>query len=167
MSTKKDYSPEEWNVISGAPLAAGLFITLSDVSDPAGIAKEALAVGKAIRHSSQRDVPEIVKALAEGMRSCSERPALPDVATGDRMDTKAALIGAIRTAVGAVERKSPGEVEAYKTLLASVAAKVSQASKEKGFLGIDKTLVSSDEQEALRQLADVLAATLRRGAARS
>jgi hypothetical protein len=155
MSTKNDYSAEEWKAISGAPVAAGLFITLSDASGPVGIAKEALAVGKAITESAAGDAPEIVKALAETVKS-GERPELPDVPTGDRAKTKDALIGAIRTAVGAVERKSPREVEAYKTWLASVATKVSHASKEGGFLGIGGTRVSSDEQEALNQLAEVL-----------
>ena len=156
MSTKTDYSVDEWKAISGAPVAAGLFITLSDPSGPVGIAKEALAVGKAITDSAAGDAPEIVKSLAEIVKSGAGRPELPDVPAGDRAKTKDALIGAIRAAVGAIERKSPGEVEAYKTWLASVAAKVSQASKEGGFVGIGGTRVSSDEQQALNQLADIL-----------
>jgi hypothetical protein len=156
MSNKANYSAEEWKAISAAPVAAGLLITLSDASGPLGIAKEAMAVGKAITDSARDDAPEIVKALAETVKSGGERPELPVVPTGDRAQTKAALIGAIKTAVGAVERKSPGEVAAYKTWLASVAEKVSQASKEGGFLGIGGTVVSRDEQEGLKQLADAL-----------
>ena len=156
MSTKTDYSTDEWKAISGAPVAAGLFVTLSDASGPVGIAKEALAVGKAITDSATGDAPEVVKSLAESVKSGGERPELPDVPTGDPAKTKDALIGAIRAGIGAVERKSPDEADAYKTWLASVAARVSQASKEGGFLGIGGTRVSSDEQEALNQLADVL-----------
>jgi hypothetical protein len=37
-----------------------------------------------------------------------------------------------------------------------VAEKVSQASKEGGFLGIGGTVVSREEQEGLKQLADAL-----------
>lgn len=156
MSKKTDYSPEEWKAISGAPVAAGLLITLSDASGPVGIAKEAMAVGKAITESAVGDAPEIVKDLAENVKSGSGRPEVPDVPAGDRTQTKDALIGAIKTAVHAVEAKSPGEAEGFKTWLASVAAKVSHASKEGGFLGFGGTAVSSDEEEALRQLADVL-----------
>jgi hypothetical protein len=156
MSTKTDYSADEWKAISGAPVAAGLFITLSDASGPVGIAKEALAAGKAITDSAVGDAPEILKALAEVVKSGGGRPELPEVPTGDRAKTKDALIGTIRAAVSAVERKSPGEVEAYKACLASVAAKVSQASKEGGFLGIGGTRVSVDEQEALNELARIL-----------
>jgi hypothetical protein len=157
MSTKTDYSADEWKAISAAPVAAGLFITLSDASGPIGIAKEAIAVGKAITEAAQGDAPEIVKSLAESVRTGGGRPELPDLTTGDRAQTKDAVIGAIRKAVGAVERQSPNEVEAYKTWLAAVAAKVAHASKEGGFLGIGGTLVSRDEQEALNQLANVLA----------
>jgi hypothetical protein len=69
MSNKANYSAEEWKAISAAPVAAGLLITLSDASGPVGIAKEAMAVGKAITDSARGDAPEIVKALAETVKS--------------------------------------------------------------------------------------------------
>ena len=161
MSTKTDYSADEWKAISGAPVAAGLFVTLSDASGPVGIAKEAIAVGKAITESAQGDAPEIVKSLAESVKTGGGRPELPDVPTGDRAQVKDAVIGAIRKAVEAVERKSPNEVEGFKVWLTSVAVKVSQASKEGGFLGIGGTVVSAQEQEALTTLAGVLGVTAR------
>jgi len=156
MSTKADYSAEEWKAIASAPVAAGLVITLSDVSDPVGIAKEAMAVGRAISASTLSDKPEIVRSLVESVKTGNGRPELPELPTGDRAQTKDAVIGAIRNAVEAVQRRSPGEVEAYKVWLASVAAKVSQASKNGGLFGVGGTLVSAQEQEALSRLTDVL-----------
>jgi hypothetical protein len=156
MSQKHDYSEAEWKAISAAPVAAGLFITLSDASGPVGIAKEAMAVGKAITDSASGDAPEIVKSLAESVKSGGGRPELPDVPHGDRARTKEALIGVIMSAVGALKTKSPAEVDSYKRWLAAVATKVAQASKEGGFLGFGGTLVSGEEQEALRQLSDIL-----------
>jgi hypothetical protein len=157
MSTKTDYSVAEWKAISGAPVAAGLFLTLADAGGPAGVAKEAMAVGRAIARSALGDAPEIVRALAESVKGGGGRPELPDLPTGDRTQTKNALIGAVKTAVRAVENKSPSEVEGYKTWLAAVAAKVSQASKEGGFVGVGGALLSREEEEALKQLATVLA----------
>jgi hypothetical protein len=156
MSTKNDYNAEEWKAIAAAPVVAGLFITVSDLSGPVGIAKEGIAVGRAITESVSGDAPEIVKALAESVKSAGGRPELPDLPRGDRAQTRDALIGALQKAVGAVERKSPVEAEAYKNWLASVATKVSQASKEGGFLGFGGTLVSDEEQQALKRLAEVL-----------
>ncbi len=155
MSTKADYTAEEWKVIAGASVAAGMFVTLADASGPVGIAKEAMAVSQAIAQAATGDAPEIVKALAENLKS-GERPRLPDLPMGDRAQTKLALIGAITTAVRTVENKSPHEVQGFKHWLASVAAKVSQASKEGTILGFGGTLVSREEEEALQELAHVL-----------
>jgi hypothetical protein len=156
MSTKSDYSPEEWRAISGAPVAAGLLVALADRSGPVGIAQEAMAAGKAIARSASGEGPEIMKSLAESMKNSDGRPDLADVPTGDRAQTKSALIGAIKLAVRTVQTKSPGEVEVYKAWLASVAARMSQTSKEGGFLGFGGSSVSSHEEEALSQLAEVL-----------
>jgi hypothetical protein len=161
MSTKIDYSAEEWKAISGAPVAAGMFITLSDASGLVGIAKEAMAVGTAISQSASGDAPEIVKALAENVKRGGGRPEMPDVPAGDRAQAKLALIGAIQTAVRAVERKSPGEADGYKTWLKSVAARVAHAAKEGGFFGVGGTLVSKEEEEALSQLTEILGTSRR------
>lgn len=166
MSTKNDYSEAEWKAISAAPAAAGLLITRADVSGPVGIAKEAAAVGKAISESALGDAPEIVKTLAESVKRGGGRPELPDLPTADRTQTTRTLIGVVRTAVGAVQTKSPSETESYKTWLASVAARVSQASKAGGLIGLSGTQFSTNEQEALAQLADVLGVSASTTAAR-
>ncbi len=161
MSTRTNYSDEEWKAISGSPVAAGLLITLADASGPAGIAKEALAVGRTITESATGEAPEIVRALAEDVKSRGGRPDLPELPSGDRMQTKNALIGLITTAVHAVERTSPAEADAYKQWLASLASKVAQASKEGGFLGFGGIVVSPEEGAALKQLDEVLGITSR------
>jgi len=156
MSTRQDYNESEWKAISSAPLAAGMLITLSDASGPIGIAKEAMAVSKAISESATGDAPEVVKSLAESARTWGGRPAMPQIPRGDREQAKHALIGAINAAVDAVETKSPAEVESYKTWLASVALRVAHAAKEGGFLGMGGTPVSAEEQAAVEQLAALL-----------
>jgi hypothetical protein len=165
MSTKNDYSADEWKLIAGAPVAAGLLVTLADASGPVGLVKEAMAVSKAITDSAQGDAPEIVKSLAEVVKSAGGRQELPDVPTGDRAATKNALTTALKGAVSAVERKSPGEVDAFKKWLVSVAGKVAEASKEGGFLGFGGTQVSADEEQAIKQLAEMLGTVARRSGA--
>jgi hypothetical protein len=155
MSTQQDYNEAEWKAISSAPLAAGLLITLSDASGPIGLAKEALAISRAISESAT-GAPEVVKSVAESAKTWGGRPTMPDIPRGDRQQAKDALIGAINAAVGAVEAKSPAEVEKYKTWLASVAVRVAHASKEGGFLGVGGTPVSAEEQAAVEQLAAML-----------
>jgi hypothetical protein len=167
MSTKSDYSAEEWKAISGAPVAAGLFIALSEMSDPLGIAREAMVVGRAIAASARGDPPEIVKSLAESVTVDGGHAQLPDLSAGDCAQTRAALISAVANAVEAVARRSPGEVEAFKACLASVAARVVQASKNAGASGLGGTVVSRQQQEAVARLADVLGVDAHRRAARA
>src|SRR5262245_37559123 len=119
MSTKNDYNDTEWRAISAAPVAAGLLITLSDASGPVGVAKEAMAVGRAISDSAAGDAPEIVKALAESVKAGGGRPTLPDVPAGNREQTKEALASVLKAAAGALQSKSPGEVRRYKEWLVS------------------------------------------------
>jgi hypothetical protein len=156
MSTKAHYSEAEWKAISSAPAAASLFITLGDPNRPTGFAKEALAVGQAIARTASGDAPEFVRALAAHVRKKGGLPELPDVPSGDRAQTQSALLDGLRTAVRAVESQSPGEVEAYKTWLASVTAKVAQPSTACGRVGVGGILVCPAGQEALRQLAAIL-----------
>ena len=155
MSTKQNYTEAEWKAISSAPVAAGLLITVADASGPIGIAKEATAVGKAISDSASSSTSEIVRSLAESVKS-EGRPSMPDVPGGNRGVKELALIDVIKNAVNAVQAKSPTEVDAYKAWLASVAVKVAAASKEGTFLGFGGTLVSEKEELALRRLAEVL-----------
>ena len=155
MSTKNDYSSAEWKAIASAPVAAGLFITMSDTSGPIGLVKEAMAVGKAITEAAQAGAPEIIRAVAASVKD-SGRPETPDIPMGSRTQSKEALTNTIRSAVDAVERHSPSEAQAYKTWLATVAKRVAEASKEGGFLNMGGTLVSSKEEEALKELTQVL-----------
>ena len=79
MSTKDDFSADDSKAVSGAPVPAGVFITLSDPSGRVGIAKEATAVGKAITDSATGEAPEVVKSLADSVKSGASRPELTDV----------------------------------------------------------------------------------------
>jgi hypothetical protein len=156
MSTRNDYGADQWKAIAGAPVAAGLLMTLADPSGVMGITKEALAAGRAISDSAGAETPEVVRSIAESVKSAGGRPELPDVPRGDRAKTTEALLAVIKTAVAAVETKSPAEAAPFKTWLVSVATKVAHASKEGGFLGFGGTQVSEDEQAALKSLADTL-----------
>src|SRR5690606_33196875 len=121
-----------------------------------GIAKEAMAVSRAIADSATGDAPQVVKSVAESARTWGGRPSMPEIPRGDREQAKAALMGTINSAVDAVQTKSPAEVESYKTWLASVAVRVAHASKEGTFLGVGGTAVSAEEQAAVDQLAAML-----------
>ena len=59
------------------------------------------------------------------------------------------LLDIVKAGAAAVAAKSPGELQAYKSTILSVAQASAEASKEGGFLGIGGTLVSKEEQAAI------------------
>lgn len=157
MATQTDFGADEWKAIVGAPVAAGLLITMADVSGPVGIAKEAMAVSKAIAETSTTASVDVVKAIGESVKAAGrlETPALPS----DKTAVKAALIDIVRRGVAAVAAKSPGEADGYKRFVLEVAKKSAEASKEGGFLGIGGTQVSDAESAALKELSAALGVT--------
>ncbi len=160
MSTRNDYSADEWKAISAAPTAAGLVFVLSDVRGEIGATPDTPVVASAIVQSTWSGAPEIVTVLIENVKSGTGGPDLPELPRSDRAHAKEALIGTVRTAVGAIQRKSPAEAELFKAWLASVAARVCHASQPRGA----GTHVSRDKQDTIDRLAVVLGVS---GATRS
>ncbi len=155
MSKQTDYTTEEWKTISAAPVMAGLLVSVSDMSGPVGLAKEAMAVSKAVTESAASTSNELIKAVAEGIRTMGGKPEMPKL-PGDREGVRNMLIGGCRQAAAVVAQKSPVEAEEYKRWLVSLAQKTSQASKEGGFLGIGGTVVSEAESSAVAELSSAL-----------
>ena len=153
MSKQTDYTPEEWKIISAAPVMAGLLITTSDLSGPIGAAKEAYAVVKGVTDVSS-ECNELIKAVAEGIK-LQGKPDLPNL-PHDRENLRAALIEGCKRAVAVITQKSPAEADEYKRWLTSLAQSTSEASKEGGFLGFGGTLVSEKETAALKELNSAL-----------
>lgn len=157
MSTKNDYTADEWKAITAAPFLAGLFVSMSDLSGIGGLTKEALAVGRVLNDGASSG-PEVVKSLAESLKAAgfSGRPELPQLPTGDQAARRLALVQHIQNASSVIAAKSPAEAEAYKTWLLGAAKTVAEAAKEGGFLGFGGTRVSQDEQTALNELSTAL-----------
>jgi lipid-binding SYLF domain-containing protein len=156
MSSRDDYSVDDWKAISTAPAAAGLAILLSDRARSIGIAEALVIVGEVIGHSALRDVPEIVKVLVESIRRQNGRPDRPELSTGHREEAMTALIGIVQAAVHAVATQSPAEGEPFKTWLAAVAARAFHAAEAKALSGANFTSASHPDQQTIDRLADVL-----------
>jgi hypothetical protein len=155
MSKQTDYTPEEWKTIAAAPMMAGLVVSASDLSGPIGTMKEALAVAKGVTETAESTSSELIKALAEGMKTWSGRPEIPELPR-DRGAVRTALIDGCKRAAATVTQKSPAEAEEYKRWLVSLARKTAEAAKEGGFLGIGGARVSEAENTAINELASAL-----------
>ena len=60
MSKQTDYGSEEWKLISAAPVMAGLLVSVSDISSPIGMAKEAIAVVKGVNETAAGTANELM-----------------------------------------------------------------------------------------------------------
>src|SRR6476619_4950016 len=79
MSNQNDYSAEEWLTVSSAPIMAGLLVSLSDVSGPIGMAKEALAVVRAVTESASGGANELLTSIAASWKAQVTKPQLPEL----------------------------------------------------------------------------------------
>jgi hypothetical protein len=158
MATKADFTPDEWKSISAAPFLAGLYISTADPSGLLGMAKEGMAAGRAISDSGASATSEIVKSIVESLKASgfSGRPELPDIPRRDPAAARAAIAEHLKKATATVTAKAPAEAEAFKTWLMAAARQTAEAAKEGGFLGIGGTVVSDQEQAALKELASTL-----------
>jgi hypothetical protein len=65
MTTKADYTPEEWATLSQAPIMATMAIVAADMSGPIGLVKEITATVKTLQETAASTTAgELVKAIA-------------------------------------------------------------------------------------------------------
>ncbi len=153
MATQSDFTPEEWKSLIAGPMAAGMYVSLSQLSGPIGLVEESYAVAKEVLRATHSP-NELVRAVAEAARTSGRHvlPAMP----GDRQKARGLLLDSVRSAKAAVGGKAPGDAEAYGAWLYAVAEKTAAAAKEGGFLGIGGTAVTDAEKAALVELATAL-----------
>ena len=78
MTTKADYTDEEWTRLERAPLVAGMAITFADPGGPIEAVKESLASVKTITETAKTGSgTELVDALAKRCRGEGAAPGEP------------------------------------------------------------------------------------------
>jgi hypothetical protein len=159
MAGKDEFTPDEWGLLLKSPMYAGLVVVAADPSGPIGIVKEMFAMGKLVAETKARpDADVLVAALVGDLatREGAER-AKPAEIQGKKPDEARAWALEQLTQVAALlDRKAPGDASGFKQWLQEVAARVANASKEGGFLGIGGERVSAEEQQALAATAAAL-----------
>ena len=158
MTTKADFSPEEWQVLLQAPGAAGMYIMMADRNFVIGSMKEALAVSAGILKREKQDNSELLASLLaefrdrEGMKQARLKFEHKDTETVQRR-----TLDVLRQAAEILERKAtPEESAEIRQWLHELAVRAAAAAREGGFLGIGGTRVSDDEKAALRRIAWIL-----------
>jgi hypothetical protein len=183
MTTKADYTAEEWAAVREAPALVGFAVIASDPNSPLGIAKELVALVEAERAVDAQDsTNELIRAVLADLGLPTEdapEPRTPgaqgdtphatpqpadataqakDVARpkdlAQAKDDALALCGQVAAILAA---KAPAtEADGYKHWLLAIARRVAEAAKEEGVFGIGSAWVSQQEVAMLAELADAL-----------
>jgi hypothetical protein len=123
---------------------------MADRSGPIGAAKEISAAAGVIDDAKKHASPTSVLNLAFETELSTD-----ELVKYAKSKSSTDAIAIVRQAIELVDRNSPADGPNYRQLVADVATKVANASKEGGILGFGGTLVSEGEQNALDQINSV------------
>ena len=156
MTTKADYTDEEWRVLRRAPLVAGLAISLADPGGPIEVTKETLAALKAARNPPSDD--ELLVAVSQDLNDqirTHEKP-MDELEIRGRTARKQ-VVEELSTVNGILAAKAtPEEAASFRLWLVQAAEGTAEAAKEGGVFGIGATQVSKRESAMLEEIRRIL-----------
>ena len=120
MTTKTDFTQEEWEALQKGVTGAGFLTALSDRSF-FDTFKEAGALARHLREARENASSELIRELAETSGTgfgFTDSPA----------EIESETLAALRTATQALETKAPEELDAYRSLVLEVAESVGNAA---------------------------------------
>jgi hypothetical protein len=148
VTTKADFTEEEWKAVLEAPPSAGMIVI---ASDRGGSIRESFSMAKAYtearkEHGESELLDELVTAKPEMDHTRFHSPE----------ELKEASLKHIRDAVELLKAKAtPEELEEYKKFIVGLANRVAEARKE-GFMGLSGDRVSDDEKAAIAEVESAL-----------
>src|SRR5690348_14356964 len=92
MSTKSDFSADEWDLLRTAPLMSSILVVSASPSGPVGLIQESAATSKMILGASDSAKTPLLKSLAEDMKSSMSIPKAPPGATPEAIQGAATEI---------------------------------------------------------------------------
>ncbi len=121
MTTKADFTPEEWELVREGPPTAGLVALMAESG---GTFRESWAMAKAYTEARKaHGESELLDALV------AEKPDLKRYKTAEEAEGRG--LGRLTEAVALLEQKATSEeVESYKKFALDVARRVAEAHKE-------------------------------------
>jgi hypothetical protein len=141
MTSKADFSEEEWNIVREGPPSAGMMVL---IASKGGSFRETWALAKTYAEARQRHgESELLDELV------SDKPDMPRFHSPEEAEEQG--LERVRQAVALIQEKAPGDVESYKAFVREVARRVAEAHEEEG------EPISAEEQEAIAKIESALA----------
>ena len=158
MTTKADFTEEEWARLERAPMVAGMAISLADPGGPIELMKESMGTVKTVVESAKPGGDaELVESVSTSVAEKAQKRENP---MGDfKPKAGEEIIDELRAANKLVtEKASPEEAEAFRNWLLKAAQGSADAAKEGGFMGIGAEQVSEREEKMLAKLREAMSA---------
>jgi hypothetical protein len=120
MTTKTEFTQEEWEALQKGVTGAGFLMAVSDRSFFDSF-KEAGALARHLTEARKSGSSELIRELAEARGTGFGLTSSPDEIERETLE-------ALRKAVQVLEEKSPEEVDAYRNFVLEVAESVGNAA---------------------------------------
>jgi hypothetical protein len=155
MTSKTDFTDQEWERVRRAPFIAGLAVSLADPGGPIEAIKETSATLKTVLAAEGGEHGELAQAIARDVRG--EKKPLGGFRPGKGATAGVEILEEIGAAGRLVtEKAAPEEAEAFRAWMLAIAQEAADAAKEGGFMGFHAERVSAGEQRMLDSLRGVL-----------
>ena len=157
MTTKDDFTDEEWTRIVRAPFVAGLAITLADPGGPIEAAKETMATMKSATNPPSRE--QLLAEVALEVQGMVQQHRHPLKGYKPTKDTAPGLqvLDELREVQAVVAAKATAEeATAFGGWLVASAQAAADAAKEGGFMGFRAQQVSEREQDMLDRVTEAV-----------
>ena len=149
MTSRKDFTDEEWTRIRRAPLVAGVAISIADPGGPIEMAKETMATLRSATLPPSQE--ELLASVALDVQALTQHKKNPlgefKPRGGQQVLEELRAVNELVTA-----KATPQEAEAFRRWLLVAAQAAADAGKEGGFMGFGAERVSAGEQRMLEQV---------------
>ncbi len=154
VTTKKDFTEDEWTRVMRAPMVAGMAISLADPGGPIEATKETMASVRTATNPPSREqlLTEVALELQAAVQQHQNplkgyKPAGAGRPPGDLVIDELHAVGAIVSSKATAE-----EAAAFGKWLVAVAQAAADAAKEGGFMGFHAERISEREQAMIDQV---------------
>jgi hypothetical protein len=158
MTSRADFTDEQWARLGRAPLVAAMAISLADPGGPIEAIKESSAAVKTVLEAAdQGTFGEFVQAVAKDVAEKAKQRQNPMAGFKPKgAQAREQILDELR-AVNALlnEKATPEEAAQFREWLKTAAQRAATAAKEGGFLGFNAERVSEGEQQMLETLGEV------------
>jgi hypothetical protein len=157
MTSRADFTEDDWARRGRAPLVAGMAISLADPGGPIEAVKETSAVLKTLLETRDGDFGEFVQSVAHDVAAKAQQRENPMAGfTPDRSRAVESVLDELR-AVHAllVEKAAPEDVQDFSEWIRTASQRAALAAREGGFLGIGAERVSEREQQMLETIGEI------------